>query len=160
MSRDHVEFRQGWRVLLASLLGVMCGASPIPFNTIGFFMAPLNAEFGWGFGEIGLGVTIFGVLASLLTPLYGSLADRHGVRPVALWSLLAFGLSFALFALTPSSIWVFYAIWLLMGLVSIGSTPVTWSRAVNLWFSATGALPSASCSPAPVLPPGCWRARA
>jgi MFS family permease len=128
------EFRLGWKVLLASMLGVMCGASPIPFNTIGFFIGPLNEEFGWTFRDISIGITIFGVLASFLAPVFGALADRHGVRPVALASLAAFGLSFACFYFTPASLTGFYAIWILVGLVGIGSTPVTWSRAVNLWF--------------------------
>lgn len=128
------EFRLGWKVLLASMLGVMCGASPIPFNTIGFFIGPLNAEFGWTFRDISLGITIFGVLASLLAPVFGALADRHGVRPVALGSLAAFGLVFACFYFTPPSLLGFYALWVAVGLVGIGSTPVTWSRAVNLWF--------------------------
>jgi len=128
------EFRRGWPVLLAALLGVACGASPIPFNTIGFFMPELNREFGWGFGQISLGVTVFGIVASLLAPFYGALADRFGVRPVALLSLLAFSLAFAAFALIPASLAGYYALWLLLGLVGIGSTPVTFSRAVNMWF--------------------------
>lgn len=131
---ERSEFRRGWPVLLASLLGVACGASPIPFNSIGFFMGPLNAEFGWSFRDISLGVTIFGITASLLAPVYGAMADRFGVRPVALLSLLAFALSFAAFALMPPSLTSFYLLWLVVGLVGIGSTPVTWSRAVNLWF--------------------------
>jgi OFA family oxalate/formate antiporter-like MFS transporter len=130
----HSEFRLGWKVLLASMLGVMCGASPIPFNTIGFFIGPLNAEFGWTFRDISIGITIFGVLASFLAPVFGAMADRFGVRPVALASLVAFGLAFASFAFTPASLTGFYALWVIVGLVGIGSTPVTWSRAVNLWF--------------------------
>lgn len=131
---SNSEFRLGWKVLLASMVGVMCGAAPLPYNTIGFFMGPLNAEFGWSFGEMGFGVTVFGITASLMAPVIGWLADRYGVRPVALYSLLAFGLSFAAFALTPASLIGFYGLWLVMGLVSIGSTPVSWTRAVNLWF--------------------------
>ncbi|MGA0704452.1 MAG: MFS transporter [Steroidobacteraceae bacterium] len=128
------EFRLGWKTLLASMLGVMCGASPIPYNTIGFFMGPLNAEFGWSFRDISLGVTIFGVLAALLAPAFGAMADRFGVRPVALWSLFAFGIAFGAFAFTPANLAGYYALWAVVGLVGIGSTPVTWSRAVNLWF--------------------------
>jgi MFS family permease len=130
----HPEFSLGWKVLLAAMLGVACGASPIPFNTIGFFMQPLQQEFGWSLRDISLGVTIYGMLAALLAPVFGSLADRFGVRPVALWSLAAFGVVFASFGLTPASLFGFYTIWFLVGLVGIGSTPVTWSRAINLWF--------------------------
>ena len=42
------EFSMGWKVLLAALNGVACGASPLPFNTIGFVLEPINKEFGWG----------------------------------------------------------------------------------------------------------------
>jgi MFS family permease len=125
--------------LLAGVFGVACGASPIPFNVIGFTIQPMIAEFGWSRTQILFPITIFGVIASLLAPFFGSLADKHGVRKVALYSLAAFGLSFAAIALTPtaaatSTLYIYYALWVLVGLVGIGSTPVTWSRAINLWF--------------------------
>ncbi len=128
------EFRKGWKVLLAALLGTACGASPLPFQTAGFMMGPIQQEFGWSFKEISFGVTIYGVLGALLAPAFGAMADRFGVRKVALGSLTAFGLVFGSFALTPSSLLGFYFMWFLVGLVGIGSTPITWSRAVNLWF--------------------------
>ena len=119
---------------MASLLGTACGASPLPFNTIGFFIDPLQAEFGWSRTEISLGITIYGLLAALLAPVFGRMADRYGVRPVALGSLTAFGVVFASFALIPGSLAWYYFVWVLVGLVGIGSTPVTWTRAVNVWF--------------------------
>lgn len=134
MSAKRSEFAMGWKVLLAGLIGVACGASPLPFNTIGFVLAPLKEEFGWSFAQTSASVTIYGVVAALLAPYFGSLADRHGVRKVALLSTLAFGLAFAALGAAPASIFAFYLLWFLVGLVGIGSTPVTWSRAVNLWF--------------------------
>lgn len=134
MSAQRSEFSLGWKVLVAGLVGVACGASPLPFNTIGFALAPLKEEYGWSFAQTSLSVTIFGITAALLAPWFGSLADRHGVRKVALLSTLAFGLLFAAVGATPASIFGFYLLWFLIGLVGIGSTPVTWSRAVNMWF--------------------------
>ena len=131
---ERSEFRGGGKVLVAAMVGVMCGASPLPFNTFGFVLTPLHTEFGWSFAEISVGVLIYGVVASLLAPVFGWLADRYGVRPVALGSTLAFGLAFASFALMPPSLAWFYGLWLVVGLVGIGSTPVTWSRAINMWF--------------------------
>ena len=133
------EFSLGWTVLFASVLGVACGASPIPFNVIGFTVEPLIDEFGWSRTQILVPITIFGIIASLLAPFFGSLADKYGVRKVALYSLVAFGTSFAMISLTPtaavtSTLYLYYALWVLVGLVGIGSTPVTWSRAINLWF--------------------------
>ncbi len=133
------EFRLGWKVLLAGLLGVACGASPIPYNVIGFTVDPIIAEMGWTRVQILTPITIFGVIASLLAPFFGWMADRFGVRPVALASLFAFGLAFAAVSLTPreaeaATLTTYYALWVVIGLVGIGSTPVTWSRAINLWF--------------------------
>jgi MFS family permease len=133
------EFSKGWTVLLAGVLGVMCGASPIPYNVIGFTAEPLQAEFGWSQTQVLLPITLFGVIASLLAPVFGWMADRFGVRPVALWSLFAFGLAFAAISLTPTentaqTLYMYYGFWVVVGLVGIGSTPVTWSRAINLWF--------------------------
>ncbi|WP_405240751.1 MFS transporter [Lentisalinibacter orientalis] len=128
------EFQRGWKVLVAGVLGVAFGASPIPFNILGFTVEPLNAEFGWTKTQLMVPIMLYGIVASLLAPLYGWLADRFGVRPVALWSLFAFGVLFASISMTPASLLVYYGLWFLVGLVGIGSTPVTWSRAVNLWF--------------------------
>jgi MFS family permease len=134
------EFAKGWKVLVAGFLGTMCGASPLPFNALGFLFEPLNAEFGWNKQQVSIGITIFGVTASLLAPVYGSLADRLGVRRVAIWSLVGFAVTFAALALTPPSLGGFYALWFLVGLVGIGSTPVTWSRAISTWFVANRGL--------------------
>ena len=134
MTEKRSEFAMGWKVLLAGLIGVACGASPLPFNTIGFVLSPLKEEFGWSFAQTSFGVTIFGVVGALLAPYFGSLADKYGVRKVAMLSTLAFGLIFAAVGAVPASIFAFYIMWFLVGLVGIGSTPVTWSRAVNMWF--------------------------
>ncbi|MFV0645173.1 MAG: MFS transporter, partial [Sphingomonadaceae bacterium] len=128
------EFRLGWKALLAGLLGTMCGASPLPYNTIGFVLEPVNREFGWTFAEISAGITIFGITASLLAPAFGWLADRYGVRIVAILSTLGFAIAFAAIGATPATLIGFYLLWFIVGLIGIGSTPVTWSRAINLWF--------------------------
>jgi MFS family permease len=134
VSAEKSEFRAGWKVLTAGMLGVMCGASPLPFNTIGFVLGPLHDEFGWSFATISAGVTTFGITAGLLAPVIGALADRFGVRRIALASLLAFALVFAGIGLIPGSLFAWFGMWFLVGLVGMGSTPVTWSRAINMWF--------------------------
>ncbi len=128
------EFRKGGPILFAAMLGVGCGASPIPFNVLPAIIGPIHDELGWSFLEINLGITVFGVTAALLSPVYGAAADKWGVRRVAIASLLAFGLAFSLFVAMPPTLAAWYGLWGLVGLVGIGSTPVTWSRAVNMWF--------------------------
>ncbi len=128
------EFGKGWKVLTAAFLGVMCGASPLPFNVLGALFKPLQEEFGWNRLEVSAGITVFGITASLMAPVFGWLSDKYGVRRVALWSLFGFIATFAAMYFTPPSLPGYYALWFLVGLVGIGSTPVTWSRAISLWF--------------------------
>ncbi len=135
MSGAQSEFRLGGKPLAAAFLGVACGASPVPFNVLPLVIGPIRAEYGWEFTAISAGVTIFGLIASLLAPVYGGLADRHGVRPVALLSLFGFGLVWAAFWFVPGTVAGWWAFWAALGLIGIGSTPVTWSRAISTWFN-------------------------
>lgn len=128
------EFALGWKPLAASLVGVACGASPVPFNVLPLVMGPIHAESGWDFTAISAGMTIFGIIASLLAPVFGGLSDRLGVRPVALVSLGAFTLTFGSFYFVPGSLGGYWALWALLGAIGIGSTPVTFSRAISMWF--------------------------
>ena len=129
-----LEFRRGWRVLFAAALGTAFGASPIPFNSIGPFTRPLAEEFGWGRGDIQLALFWFTAAVVLTVPFVGGLADRVGVRRVAIATLALFGLAFAALAFTPASLVAFYLLWGLMGVLGAGSTPVSWTRVVNAWF--------------------------
>ena len=128
------EFRRGWRIVLASMAGIACGSSPVPFTSIGQLIGPMREALGWSIAQISLAITVYGLCASAMAPLVGALADRHGVRKVALWSLLLFGLSFGSLALTPANVWAWWICWGLAGLVSVGSGSLTWTRGIGLWF--------------------------
>ena len=130
----RTEFGPGWRVVLAASFGIGFGISPIPFNTLGHLTGPLQAEYGWSRGEIMFGITILGGVVTLLSPAFGWLVDRLGVRRVAIGSLIGFGLSWALFAALPPSLAVYYALWVLMSIIGGASVPISWTRAVNAWF--------------------------
>jgi MFS transporter, OFA family, oxalate/formate antiporter len=129
------EFRRGALPLLAALVGVALGASPLPFNSIGLVIGPMQKELAWSVEQITNSITIYGVIAALLAPLFGQMVDHFGARRVALVSLLAFIVCFSLLYFTPVQVYGWYALWVLVGLVGIGSTPVTWSRGVSQWFS-------------------------
>lgn len=129
------EFARGGGPLFAATVGVACGASPIPFNVLPVALGPIHAQTGWSFAVIAGGITVFGVIASVTAPFVGALADRIGVRPVALASLALFGLVFATMALLPLTLPAWFGFWAALGLIGIGSTPVTWSRAIALWFN-------------------------
>ncbi|MFV3073643.1 MFS transporter [Niveispirillum fermenti] len=140
MSVDRSEFREGWRVVLASALGIGTGLSPIPIYTLGVFVGPLSQEFGWGVDQIMVSMMFMTLGALVAGPVAGLLADRFGVRLVALSSVALFGLTLAGFALSNGSLVMFYANWILMAALGAGTLPITWTRAVNNWFNANRGL--------------------
>lgn len=128
------EFSLGWKVLLAASIGIAFGASPVPYNAIGHIVQPLQAEYGWGRGEIMLAVTLSGLTITFLSPLFGAAVDRFGVRRVALAACLLFSLSFGAIALSPNNLAIFYALFITMGVLGGASIPISWTRGVNAWF--------------------------
>ena len=130
------EFKAGWPLVMAAMLGIGLGLSPVPFYTIGMLAPELVKAFGWNFGQVmaGLSVMTFSVMA--VAPFVGLLADRFGVRWVTLGSVLAFGLSFMAFALNNGSLILFYFLWFVLAVAGAGTLPMTWTRAVNGAFDS------------------------
>lgn len=133
-AKGYGEFRQGWPIVVAAMLGIGLGLSPVPLYSTGALAPHLAEAFGWGFGQIMAGLTVMTLTVLLAAPLVGILADRFGVRPVALVSVVLFGLSFMGFALSNGSLVLYYATWAVMAVAGAGTLPITWTRAVNNWF--------------------------
>jgi predicted MFS family arabinose efflux permease len=135
--KQHIgygEFRKGWPIVLASMLGVGLGLSPVPFYTIGMLAPQLASAFGWGMGQIFFGITVSTLVVLLAGPLAGFLAARFGARPVALTSVALFALSFMAFALSNGSLTLYYLTWAVVATLGAGTLPITWTRGVNAWF--------------------------
>jgi len=128
------EFRRGWTIVLSSFLGVGLGLSPLPFYTIGLLAPLLAHQFGWGIGQVFFGITVCTLVTLFAGPGTGWLALRYGARPVALASLLLFGLCFMAFALSNGSLPLYYLTWGALAALGGGTLPITWTRGVNAWF--------------------------
>lgn len=128
------EFRRGWKVVVAALLGVGLGLSPLPFYTTGVFAPYLAKEFGWSVGDImgSLGMTTLMVIWA--GPLAGILAVRFGAKAVALTCTALFGLSFIGLAFLNGSLTQYYILWAVIAIVGAGTLPMTWTKGVNNWF--------------------------
>ncbi|MBL8306576.1 MAG: MFS transporter [Rubrivivax sp.] len=128
------EFRRGWPIVLAGMLGVGLGLSPLPFYTLGVIAPHLAKEFGWGMGQIFFGLTITTFAVIVGGPGAGYLAMRYGARKVALSSLVLLSLTFMSLALSSGSLTQYYLTWGLVSLLGAGTLPITWTRGVNAWF--------------------------
>lgn len=129
------ESRHGWIVVIGAMLGVAVGLSPVPFYTIGMFAPELSDAFGWSFASMMAALTIQSGVSVVTAPIAGILIDRCGARPVAMISLVLFGLCYASLGFTPGSIWVFYGQWVVMAIAGAGTLSGTWTCVVNGWFN-------------------------
>ena len=132
--KSYSEFSTGWPVVLAAMFGIGLGLSPVPFYTIGMLAPELNKAFGWEFGAIMMGLPIMTLAVLIAAPAVGWLADRYGVRRVAIVSVVLFSLAFISFAFGTGDIKLFYLSWALMAICGAGTLPMTWTRAVNNRF--------------------------
>ena len=131
---DSRESRQGWMVVLAAMIGVAVGLSPIPFYTIGMFAPELSREFGWTFASMMGSIAVQSAVVMVAGPVAGFAVDRYGARPVALISLFLFGLCFMSLSLNNGSLVLFYGQWVIMSIFGAGTLSATWTRVVNAWF--------------------------
>jgi predicted MFS family arabinose efflux permease len=106
----------------------------LPILTIGLFMAPLHAEFGWSRAEIAGASTCINLATILSAPFIGSLCDRIGVRRVALASLTSLTLGFLALSAMNGSLLMYYAVWFLLSAGGVGTSGIVWTRAIGSYF--------------------------
>lgn len=129
-----IEFKYGWKVVVASAFGIALGMSPLPFYTIGVFQLSYSAEFGWSRGMVMAGLLVFTLCAVPLAPTIGNLADKYGVRRVVLLAIPGLSIGLMLMALNTGSYPLYLFLWGVLAILGIGTLPITFTRAVNRWF--------------------------
>jgi predicted MFS family arabinose efflux permease len=125
---------RGWWIVLVCAVGMAFSTGTMVVYTFGVFAKPLASELKTSRGSIALAVSILDIMVAIGAPGAGLLVDRYGARGVIVASLG--GLSACLVALcfVPPTLWHFYAIFALAGLIGVATTPVTYSRVVANWF--------------------------
>jgi MFS family permease len=128
------EFLENWRVLLAAFIGISVGVSSIYFYSIGIFMKPLAAEFGWTRADSSLGALIGTIFAAIMVIPTGWLVDRFGSTKVALISLVLLALSFFALSRFTMDLTSYLVIISIMSMLTAGSTPLPFTRLVIMAF--------------------------
>jgi MFS family permease len=124
----------GWWVVAASGIGLAMHFGPIIVTTFGVFLKPLSQEFGWNRAQISLAFSLATLGVTLGAPFIGRLVDRFGARMVILPTVLLFGLSILSLSFLSAQLWHFYALYLFMGVVGSGTTPVPYAKVLSRWF--------------------------
>jgi MFS family permease len=128
------EFRRGWKILVASLLGVMFASNSVEIFTIGLFSPHLSAEFGWSQQQVLLSFMIANIAMLASLPLVGPAVDRIGARPVAIIGQIGFAVPFASLCWLQSSLTQFYIVLAIGSFFGGGSLPIVWTRIIAMWF--------------------------
>ena len=121
----------GWIVVAVAFF-----LSAISFGTlasVGIFLKPLIAEFGWSRGNLSLGYTAIAFASAVTGILWSIIVDRHGSRWVVLFCAIAIGIPLLLLS-RIELLAEFYVYYFLFG--ALGHAAVTgplWV-CVGLWF--------------------------
>lgn len=129
------EFKRGWRTLIASFFGVGVAMNSILFYTFGLWVVPWQEEFGWSRAAIGGAQTIAAIVMIVAIPIAGRAIDLWGIRKVAVPSMVLFALSIYLIVFLNGNLLSLYLIITFVALAGAGATPVSFTRAINGWFS-------------------------
>jgi predicted MFS family arabinose efflux permease len=134
-SRTH-EFSTGWKVLIAAVIGNALSFGTLAIHSIGILGPALGHEYHWKAATVTSGFLVNAMATLVSAPLAGFLADRFGVRIVALTSTVLLALTYTSFSLLPNSVPIYLSLWLAAALLGAGTLPVTWGRALNNRFQA------------------------
>ena len=128
------EIRRGWLLILSACTGVMFSSIVLPYHSIGAFVVPVTAEFGWTRAEFQTAILFSSGLGAFTAPVIGWLCDRYGSRRVALPGLLGLSVGFVIASQVDGALWTLYLAYAAMALLGAGTIPVTWTRAITTNF--------------------------
>lgn len=134
------EFAKSWRSLLAAFLGTSLGIAALFFYSLGAFIKPLQAAFGWSRAQVSVVPLVAILCSAVLSPVVGGLADRFGPRRVGAASLVGLAAGFFLLSRGSGAFALFLAATCFLAIAGAGSSPVVFSRLVTLWFDRTRGL--------------------
>ena len=112
-----------------SSTAIAVGVSQYAF---GLFIVPIEETFGWSRTEVSASLS-FAAVSGLTAPFLGRAMDRFGARPILVFSLAVFGISFCLRPLM-TELWHWYALSLLQFATFPGLTVLPAGRLVASWF--------------------------
>jgi MFS family permease len=132
--RGIVEWQRGWGVVLAAALGIAIGS--IYSHFIGAMIPHLQKAYDWSRGEIAFGLTLIMGINLVASIVAGGLADRFGMRPIALCGVWLFAIGFSLLGLAGPQLWTWYAACVVFAMLAASVSAVIWTGGIVKWFEA------------------------
>lgn len=128
---NNINFHRGWLIAAACFFSsaIAIGGSQYAF---GHFVEPLEENFGWSRTQIGLSLSLI-AFGSFLSPLIGSMIDKHGSRKIMAFSMAVFGISYLLRPFM-TELWHWYFLSVVQSFSIVGAAMLPPGKLVGLWF--------------------------
>ena len=128
---NNINFHRGWAIAAACFFAsaIAVGGSQYSF---GHFVEPLENSFGWTRTQIGLSLSLI-AFGSFISPLIGSLIDKHGSRKIMAFSMAVFGISY-LVRPFMTELWHWYFLSVIQSFSIVGAAMLPPGKLVGLWF--------------------------
>jgi MFS family permease len=132
---SRARFQSRWWIVAASLVGNIVGPGPAVIFTVNVFMVPVTTSLHWTRGMFSAALLASAVASPIMTPVFGHLLDRYGIRRVALPASALYSLSLCSLSLLQAN-----AYWALFVIVACAAGfgaclgPIVYSKAIAAWF--------------------------
>jgi predicted MFS family arabinose efflux permease len=128
------EFRRHRTVVLAAAFGAAAGITGMNVYSLGILLGPLSDAFGWSREQVSWAKSVLTAGFILTAPLVGLIADRVGVRRIAMGSLALLAIMMLWMTQIGPSLTSFYGSLFALAVAGGATTPLVWTRAVAGWF--------------------------
>lgn len=132
------EWRSFGYLPLVAALGY--ATSVLHVYSIGPFIAPLQADFGWTRAQISAGITVSSLVSAIACIPVGLLVDRVGPRRVGLCGVLLMCALFALLGRATGAPANWLLLWAVLALGTFGVQATVWASAVATRFEKSRGL--------------------
>ena len=138
MLASREEWARSWALPFVAALGV-AGANLFPFAS-SLLLMPLTSTFGWTRAQFSLGLILQIPIGIVAGPFFARLVDLHGPRRVLLFGIPGAACGFSLLAFVGPSIWQWWSLVALLGLMVAPVVPIAWMAAIVARFDVSRGL--------------------
>ena len=127
-------------VIFAATFGCFVSVTPTIVASMGVFLKPIAAEFGWPRSEVAGALAAVALGNAVAYPFAGRLADRIGPRRTALLGNLLLGLSILLISQVPAQPVIYYLAFIFAGAFGAMPSTMVFAKLIAEWFDRTRGL--------------------
>lgn len=128
------EWRRNWHLVALTALGLTCAPTTLPVYSLGVFVGPYQAEFGWGRGAIQAAILFSTGLSVFCAPMSGALIKRYGLRKTILPGLVGMAIACLVAAANTGALWQLYLAYALMSVLGLGAGGIGWTTLISARF--------------------------